>query len=110
MIEPDSLESRVRGIVRDVVREELQAALATISTRRNAAASPTGYLSIANAATFADVAPGTLRRWIRTGRLSARRAGRVFRVDRAELEAFLARDGRGPGIVERAREIVARRP
>lgn len=106
------LEETLRAIVRDVVREEVRAALAEHTggtQRRNAdPLSDDGYLSIARAARFADVAPGTLRRWIRSGRLPVRRAGRVYRVARVELEDFLVREGRSAAVVERARAIVAR--
>ncbi len=106
------LDEIIRAIVRDVVREEIRAALsegAGDATRRNGSSAAThgdGYLSIARAAAFADVAPGTLRRWIRSGRLPVRRAGRVYRIARAELEDFLQREGRGVDVVARARAIV----
>lgn len=105
-----TLDAQLREIVREVVREELQAALVAGPPRRNSPSTDDGYLSIARAATFADVAPGTLRRWIRSGRLPARRAGRVHRIARVELEDFLARNGRGADVAARAREISARRP
>lgn len=94
-------------IVRAIVREEVQAAVREVMTRnaRGPPAGEDGYLSISAAARFASVAPGTLRRWIRTGRLPVRRAGRVYRIARAELEAFLEREGRDVDVVARAREI-----
>ena len=104
-----ALDETLRAIVRDVVREEVRAALsecATDATRRNSSGGAMrgdGYLSIARAAAFADVAPGTLRRWIRSGRLPVRRAGRVYRIARAELEDFLRRQGRSADVVARAR-------
>ena len=107
-----ALDETLRAIVRDVVREEVRAALsecAADATRRNSpggAMRGDGYLSIARAAAFADVAPGTLRRWIRSGRLPVRRAGRVYRIARAELEDFLRRQGRSADVVARARAIV----
>jgi len=104
------LDESIRALVRDVVREEIRNALAERAVdaqRRNFdPMAGDGYLSIAHAARLADIAPGTLRRWIRSGRLPVRRAGRVYRVARAELEDFLARDGRSAGVVERARAIV----
>lgn len=48
------------------------------------------YLSIAEAAAIASVAPQTVRRWVRAGDLNGYKAGRVLRVKRAELDAFLA--------------------
>lgn len=111
-----ALDETLRSIVRDVVREEVRAALserAADVTRRNGSAAAThgdGYLSISRAAVFADVAPGTLRRWIRSGRLPVRRAGRVYRIARAELEDFLQRQGRSADVVARARAIVNGQP
>ena len=110
-----ALDETLRAIVRDVVREEIRAALserAVDAIRRNGspeAMHADGYLSIAHAAAFADVAPGTLRRWIRSGRLPVRRAGRVYRIARAELEDFLLRQGRSANVVARARAIVNER-
>lgn len=108
-----ALDQTLRAIIRDVVREEVRAALSLDATQRNSAARAThgdGYLSIARAAAFADVAPGTLRRWIRSGRLPVRRAGRVYRIARAELEDFLRRQGRSADVMTRAREIVNGQP
>jgi excisionase family DNA binding protein len=107
-----SLDGAIRDLVRDVVREEVRAALADQrkAFQRNGTAGDIdeGYLSIARAAAFADVAPGTLRRWIRAGRLPVRRAGRVHRVARAELEDFLTREGRSYEVAAKARSIIGR--
>lgn len=109
MSEASALDATIRSIVRDVVREEIRAAFddrARASARNaNANGGEGGYLSITRAATLADVAPGTLRRWIKAGRLPVRRAGRVYRVSRADLDTFL-RGGRSAGVVEKARAIV----
>jgi excisionase family DNA binding protein len=105
------LDETIRNLVREVVREELRTALAEraadMQRRNRDPRSADGYISIARAARFADVAPGTLRRWIRSGRLPVRRAGRVYRVSQVELEDFLARKGPSAAVVERASEIVA---
>lgn len=85
---PTTFEAVFGDLIRSVVREEIRAALAE-QPPRNGAVSDV-YLSITKAAKVADVAPGTIRAWIRAGRLPARRAGRVYRIGRAELEAFLA--------------------
>ena len=100
--------SPLEEVIRAIVREEVRAAVAEVLTRNAPArgADDGGYLSIAGAARFASVAPGTLRRWIRTGRLPVRRAGRVYRVARAELEAFLEREGTSTAVAARARAIV----
>ncbi len=81
-----ALRSLVREEVRQVVRDELGMLASSQATPRNVAES---YLSVAKAAHVADVAPGTIRAWIRAGRLESRRAGRVLRVGRAELERFM---------------------
>ncbi len=98
----------LRTMVGEVVREEVRAALAEPRLRNCRAASEDGYLSISGAAAHAAVAPGTLRRWIRAGRLPVRRAGRVYRIARAELEDFLAREGRSVEIARKASWIVDR--
>ncbi len=88
-----TFEDLLRDVVRGVVREELHAALQA-QARRNAPGEADdegeGYMSLAQAARLAAVAPGTIRRWIRERRLKASRAGRVFRIRRRELERFLA--------------------
>jgi excisionase family DNA binding protein len=109
--ETGALDATIRSIVRDVVRDEIRAALderASASARnrsRNGNGSEDRYLSISRAATLADVAPGTLRRWIKEGQIPTRRAGRVYRVSRDDLETFL-RSGRSADIVGRARAIL----
>ena len=106
MSQPNTLEAAIRAMV----REEVRAAVAEVLTRNAPAraAEEGGYLSIAGAARFASVAPGTLRRWIRTGRLPVRRAGRVYRIARAELEAFLERTGVSAEVAAKARAIARR--
>ncbi len=47
------------------------------------------YLTVAKAAEKADVSPGTIRRWIREGKLVRYKAGRAVRVSRVDLEAFM---------------------
>jgi excisionase family DNA binding protein len=82
-----TLESGLRAMIAEIVREELARALAEL-------ARPDEYLSPRRAAQLADVAPATIRRWIREGRLASTSAGRAIRVCRSELERFLRRDGR----------------
>jgi excisionase family DNA binding protein len=97
----DSLRQLVRDTVRQVLREEL-----VPLTRRNAGALPVGddgYLSVTKAARLADVAPGTIRAWIRAGRLTAQHAGRVIRISRSELAQFMAGASTGPRGVETER-------
>src|SRR5688500_10841546 len=95
------IDGPLRQLVRETVREVLREGLAPLT--RNAGL-PTeaddGYLSVAKAARVADVAPGTIRAWIRTGRLTAKHAGRVLRVSRRELAQFMAGASSGPNVAE----------
>lgn len=82
-----SIESGLRALIAEVVRDELSRALADRDR-------PDQYLSPRRAAQIADVAPGTIRRWIREGRIAASSAGRAIRVRRSELETFLRSERR----------------
>ncbi len=102
-METQSIETALAGFVRSLVRDEVRAALADHRGElRNAAGAV--YLSVVKAAEVADVAPGTIRAWIRKRRLPARRAGRVLRIRREDLDAFLERCARGD-LAARAEEI-----
>jgi excisionase family DNA binding protein len=74
------LESTIRELVRDELRK---------------LASPPAdeYMSTHDAAKLADVARGTIRRWVKSGKLPGHWAGRLVRVKRADLERLL-RDGK----------------
>jgi excisionase family DNA binding protein len=76
------LADQIRSIVREVVREEMKA-------ERALAARPVEYLTGAEAAAYAKVTTGTIRRWVREGRLSVCGAGKDVRVDRGELEKIM---------------------
>lgn len=67
-----------RAYPHELVRAEVQRVLASIT--------PDEYLTTAEAARVASVAPKTIRRWIRTGKLVAHSAGRELRIRRADLE------------------------
>jgi excisionase family DNA binding protein len=99
------LEDLVRQLVREAVGDELVAFAAREDAPRNGVDI---YLSVAKAARTADVAPGTIRAWIRHGRLTAKRAGRVLRVSRHELERFMSGAPTGPLGVD-IKERVTRR-
>ena len=88
-------EAALRDLVREVLREELAAA-------REAPARPE-WVSVADAAAMASVTPDTIRESISRGILPRYKAGRVLRVRRDELEAYLANPRH-----ERARGAVAR--
>ena len=86
------------GELREMLRMELQAALAT-ATGSNTTQTDTGtgttglshqpYLSVSEAAAVARVAPSTIRLYIRRGQLKPKKVGRRVIVARSELERFL---------------------
>ena len=88
----NSLEDIIRAIVRDELAR---------SSR------PTDeYLSTTAAAQFADVSVGTIRRWVREGKLKEHRAGRSVRVRRQDLERLLSKVPERTGLDP---EAIARR-
>lgn len=82
----ENLEMLVRAMVKEAVREEVRVQVRE-ATRVDE------FLSTSSAAKFADVAPGTVRRWVKDGKLTRHRAGRVLRVSRIELERLLKAGG-----------------
>lgn len=80
-----TLEGQLLALIRGMVRAEVDAALAKAQPEPEAA----DYLTTRKAAEYAKVAPGTLRRWIREGRIAASHAGRYHRVKRADLDRLL---------------------
>ena len=78
----------LRDLVRAVAREEVARALAEVTN-------PSEYLTTAEAATHARVEQGTIRRWIRAGRLTGHRSGRKLVVRRADLERLMRGDEAG---------------
>lgn len=94
----DTIRQSVREEVRAAVREEVRAALAEL---RPAAPVDT-LLTVDQVAERAGgVTPETVREWIRSGRLEARRAGHRFLISPQALEAFLT------GIVAKKAELGA---
>lgn len=91
-----------RLLIADAVRKELAKQGASV-------AQPGEYLSTRKAAAYANVATGTLRRWIRERRLTPYGAGRQLRVRRAELDAILAAGGRRVRRVDESPEAKAER-
>lgn len=92
----------IRLLIADVVRAELAKQGARTATADE-------YLSTSKAARYANVAPGTLRRWIRLRRLEPFGAGRHLRVRRADLDRLLADGGRRVRRVEESPESKADR-
>ena len=97
-----TLEQTLRELIAELVRDEVRRAVAT-------ATQPVEYLSTHAAAKVAKVTEGTIRRWVREGRLAEHRAGRLCRVCRADLERLLStgrrHDGREPTPEELAAKI-----
>jgi len=92
MKEP-SLETRLGELIRGLVQTEVSAAVAALAAQQ--ATNTEDYLTTKQAAKYAAIAQGTLRRWISEGRLKATHAGRYYRVRRADLDHLLAE--RPPG-------------
>ncbi len=62
------------------------------------------YLSTKAAGKLADVAPATIRRWIREGKLKPYSAGRHVRVIRTDLETLL-KNGKRKAITASPKEL-----
>lgn len=75
--EVSKLEELLKELVRQVVREEMKA--------HEDSSAPDEFLSVKAAAEAIDVAPGTIRRWIREGRVASFGEGRFMRVRRDDL-------------------------
>ncbi len=69
---------------RQILREEIALALTA------QVAAPADYMTPAQAATFCQVTPATLRNWRKVG-LKCETRGRVVRYTKQELEAFMGR-------------------
>lgn len=76
------LEGGLRSLIVSVIRDEVRRAV-------NDATKADEFMSTAAAAKAADVAPGTVRRWIKDGKLTRYTAGRELRISRANLEKLL---------------------
>ena len=97
-------EDRLRALIEDSVRKVLREQHATAAPREE-------YVSVAEAARQIDVAPATIREWMRDGRLRRYHAGRELRVHVPELQALMRRPQREAEATpeDAAREFLARR-
>ena len=114
-----TLEQELRDLIRDAtklaIRDEVPAILREhlrqLLEREQRPAEQGEALSTVQAARYAGVSPATIREWASAGQLRVQRAGRVIKVRRGDLDAFLARSApRGEGVIdlsERAREILS---
>ncbi len=88
----------LREMLRALIREELAKLQAP------------DLLTTAEAAAFAKLTAETLREWIADGKLRAVRAGKRYRIRRADLEAALAAPRRSRlAVVDISPESAARR-
>lgn len=82
-----SLTAALRELIEPMVDERVAKVLAAIKKADD-------LLSTTEAAQYARVTSKTIRRWIDTGRLRERRAGRKLLVRRVELDELLRDGGR----------------
>jgi excisionase family DNA binding protein len=83
-------------VVRAVMREELARAHGPQTTAQPQLESPSQYLTVQEVARLCGVAERTIRTWTRQGMLPARRMGRLLRIDRRDLEDYLASSDGAP--------------
>lgn len=79
---PTTFEQTLRALVAEVVRDEL-------ARMKLASSAADEYMKVAEAAAYASVAPATISKWIRMGRLMRYSAGADPRVKRSDLERAL---------------------
>ena len=100
------LELRLFELMRLSVREEVRAALAESGPSSTVVRE--AYVSPKRAAELTGLAEWTIREWIRTGKLKACKAGRVWRIKREELDSMLARGVPSGDVKEQVRAVIAR--
>jgi excisionase family DNA binding protein len=74
--------------LRDLVREELQAAMGQRMTT-NTTNPEKAYLNVESAAALSDLGKSTIRLYIRQGKIPAHHVGRRILIERADLVKFL---------------------
>jgi len=107
-----SIDAEVRAVVEQVLCEHLsrieallrsqERLLEQLGTPMNASSE---MMTPAEAARWIKIKPETIREWVRRGELRAYRRGKLIRIQRADLEAFL----RGAHEAEEAIEARAER-
>ncbi len=85
------LAQAMRDTVREVVREEIRAALKEFGARQPEAA-PLDVLGVDDVVRICNgnVTAPTVRVWCRSGRLIAKKAGRSYLIERSALTRFLS--------------------
>ncbi len=89
-----TLEQILEGVVRKVIREEVEAALAKLDLRATGA----DYLTIEEAALVAKAHHQTVREWVRSGALKSSRPNRHYLIRRSDLDAFISSAPRAGGV------------
>ena len=79
-----TIDDTLRPIIAELVRAEVARVLA-----ERKLIDGDGFMSTTAAATYAGVALGTIRRWIRERKLPEHHAGRHLRVRRGDLDALI---------------------
>jgi excisionase family DNA binding protein len=96
-------------ILREQLKQFAEAREGTAATAATVRGNPA--LSTDEAGEYAGISPGTIRAKVASGELRAVRVGRVIKIRRTDLDAFLARSGaRADGVIDltaRAHEILA---
>lgn len=95
------LEDTLRAMIREEVRTAFADVMKTVATQSSE------HLTVREAATIAKVTEKTIRNWLAGGELKTYHAGRLQRVDRAELERFMS-DGPKAKAEEQTPEQLAR--
>jgi excisionase family DNA binding protein len=104
ILDESALRACIEEVVRKVVREEIAA---------DAGRQPAEYVSVIEAARRIGVSPGTIREWVRLGRLTRYPAGRLLRISVRELDALMKAPPAAEPIgtpEEEARRSLERRP
>jgi excisionase family DNA binding protein len=84
-----TFDDALRPMIAEMVRAEVARVLAERERTDDE-----GFMSTTDAARYAGVALGTIRRWIREGKLPEHHAGRHLRVRRADLDGLLVGERR----------------
>jgi excisionase family DNA binding protein len=113
----ECLSALIRDAAKLAIRDEMPAILREHLARADAMrelvrpAARDEPFSTRAAASYAGVSEPTIRAWAASGQLRTVRAGRVIKVRRSDLDAFLARstprDGDVIDLSVRAREILS---
>ena len=91
-----SLDSEVRTLVREVVRDEFKILMDSGAIARGAPLDKDRFIPVSEAARIASVHPATVRGWIRDGKLPRYSNGRHHLLRHSDLENHLRVDAKLP--------------